>query len=199
MGSEARTSGWKGWMDSRRTFGIVLTEIAGLGSIAMLFYYLHVSGAAVHADPWSVDRVVAYLLMFVGALLIFLPFSMALQLGPVWLLGAGSWSLLGYVLVFVPAPQGSGASFFTYVAFLALLFVALGSALALPLAAVGKRLLPSNSASVEMVRSLRQGALLALFLVSLLAMSPLGVLNWLNIVLVFTTVSLTEFFFLARN
>ncbi|MDQ3929349.1 MAG: hypothetical protein M3328_09400 [Chloroflexota bacterium] len=186
-------------MDTRRTFGIVLTEIAGLGSIAMLFYYLHVSGAATMSDPWSVDRVVAYLLMFVGALLIFLPFSMALRLGPVWLLGAGSWSLLGYVLVFVPAPQGSSASFFTYVAFLALLFVALSSALALPLAAVGKRLLPSANATREMVRSLRQGALLALFLVSLLAMSPLGVLNWLNIVLIFTTVSLTEFFFLARN
>lgn len=186
-------------MDTRRTIGIVLTEIAGLGSIAMLFYYLHVSGAAEHADAWSVDRVVAYLLMFVGALLIFLPFSMALQLGPVWLLGAGSWSLLGYVLVFVPAPEASSTSFFTYVAFLTLLFVALGSGLALPLAAVGKRLLPSSSASREMVRSLRQGALLALFLVSLLAMSPLGVLNWLNIVLVFTTVSLTEFFFLARN
>lgn len=187
-------------MDTRRTIGIVLTEIAGLGSIAMLFYYLNVSGAATQADPWSVDRVVAYLLMFVGALLIFLPFSMALNLGPVWLLGAGSWSLLGYVLLFVPAPDGSSTSFFTYVAFLALLFVALGSALALPLAAVGKRLLPpSGSAVAEMVRSLRQGALLALFVVSLMAMSPLGVLNWLNIVLVFTTVSLTEFFFLARN
>ena len=186
-------------MDSRRTIGIVLTEIAGLGSIAMLFYYLHVSGAAEQTDAWSVDRVVAYLLMFVGALLIFLPFSMALRLGPVWLLGAGSWSLLGYVLVFVPAPGGSGASFFTYVAFLTLLFVALGSALALPLAVVGKRLLPPGNSSSEMVRSIRQGALLALFIVSMLAMSPLGVLNWLNIVLVFTTVSLTEFFFLARN
>lgn len=179
--------------------GIALTETAGLGSIAMLFYYLHVSGAAEQADAWSVDRVVAYLLMFVGVLLIFLPFSMALRLGPVWLLGAGSWSLLGYVLVFVPAPGGSGASFFTYVAFLTLLFVALGSALALPLAAVGKRLLPHGNPSIEMVRSIRQGALLSLFVVSMLAMSPLGVLNWLNIVLVFTTVSLTEFFFLARN
>lgn len=186
-------------MDARRTMGIALTETAGLGSIAMLLYYLHVSGAAEQADAWSVDRVVAYLLMFVGALLIFLPFSMALRLGPVWLLGAGSWSLLGYVLVFVPAPGGSGASFFTYVAFLTLLFVALGSALALPLAAVGKRLLPHSNPSIEMVRSIRQGALLSLFFVSLLAMSPLGVLNWLNIVLVFTTVSLTEFFFLARN
>jgi hypothetical protein len=30
-------------------------------------------------------------------------------------------------------------------------------------------------------------------------MSPLGVLNWLNTLLVFTIVALTEFFFLARD
>lgn len=186
-------------MDSRRTIGITFMVMSGLGSLAMLLYYLHVSGAAGQADPWSVDRAVAYLLMFVGALLIFLPFSLSLQLGPLWLLGAGSWSLLGYVLIFVQAPDRPTASFFTYVAFLGLLFVAVASALAVPMAAIGKRLLPGASPLVEMVRAVRQGSLMSLFLVSLLAMSPLGVLNWLNVVLVFTTVSLTEFFFLARN
>ena len=186
-------------MDSRRTIGIAFMVLAGLGSLAMLFYYLHVSGAAGQAEPWSVDRAVAYLLMFVGALLLFLPFSMSLRLGPLWLLGAGSWSLLGYVLIFVQAPDRPTTSFFTYVAFLGLLFVAVASALAVPMAAIGKRLLPGSGPLVEMVRAVRQGSLMSLFFVSLLAMSPLGVLNWLNVVLVFTTVSLTEFFFLARN
>lgn len=165
----------------------------------MLFYYLAVSGAVEQADVWSTDRVVAYVLIFAGALLVFLPLSLALRLGPLWLLASGSWSLLGYVLLFVPAPGRLGASLFTYVAFLTLLFVALGSALAIPLAAVGKRLMPGGTLTADMVRSLRQGALLALFVVVLLAMSPLGVLNWLNALLVFTTVSLTEFFFLARD
>ena len=41
--------------------------------------------------------------------------------------------------------------------------------------------------------------LLALFVVALLAMSPLGVLNWLNVFLVFTIVALTEFFFLGNR
>lgn len=164
----------------------------------MLFYYLAISGATEQADAWSTDRIVAYVLMFAGALLIFLPLSLAMRLGPLWLLAAGSWSLLGYVLLFVPAPDRN-TSLFTYVAFLTLLFVAAGSALAFPLAAAGKRLLPGGSRLGEMVRSIRQGALLALFLVVLLAMSPLGVLNWLNALLVFTTVSLTEFFFLARD
>lgn len=186
-------------MNKRQTTGIVLSEIAGTGTLAMLFYYLAVSGATEQADVWSTDRVVAYVLMFAGALLVFLPVSLAMRMGPLWLLAAGSWSLLGYVLLFVPAPDRWSANLFTYVAFLGLLFVAVGSALAFPLAAVGKRLLPGGTMTAEMVRSLRQGTLLALFLVVLLAMSPLGVLNWLNALLVFTTVSLTEFFFLARD
>jgi len=49
------------------------------------------------------------------------------------------------------------------------------------------------------VRAIRQGGLMALFIVALLAMSPLGVLNWLNTLLLFTIVALAEFFFIARD
>lgn len=184
-------------MDKRRLVGYTVTEIAGMGCLALLLYYLALSGATSIPDPWSVDRVVAYVLLFLAPLFLFLPFSMALRLGPVWALGAGSWALLGYVLVFVPSPDRSSAGLVTYVAFLALLFVALTTALSIPLGALSARFLPPANAS--WVRPLRQGSLAALFVVSLLAMSPLGVLNWLNVMLVFTIVALAEFFFLARN
>ena len=63
---------------------------------------------------------------------------------------------------------------------------------------MGSRLHPAAIA-VYAVEALRQGALLSLFVISLLAMSPLGVLNWLNVFLVATIVALAEFFFLARS
>ncbi len=186
-------------LDKRRIAGLVVAEMAGAGALALLFYYLAVSGADRIADVWAVDRVVAYALLFVGPMLVLLPPCLMLRLGPVWLLGAGSWALLGYVLVFVGAPTRQNTSFFTYIAFLTLLFVALTATFAVPLGALSKRFLPAAGQTTEMVRALREGGLLALFVVSLIAMSPLNVLNWLNALLVFTIVSLTEFFFLARD
>jgi hypothetical protein len=121
-------------------------------------------------------------------------------LGPLWALGAGSWALLGYVLVFVAPPATGEAGFFTYGAFLALVFVALASLFALPMAGVSRVFLGEPAGKLAILtRALRQGSLLSLFVVSLLAMSPLGVLNWLNALLVFTIAALTEFFFLARD
>ncbi len=175
------------------------SEIAGVGALALLFYYLSITDVTSVGNVWATDRVVAYLLMFVGPLLIFLPASLALKLGPLPLVGAGSWALLGYVLIFVNAPERSGASFFSYVLFLAIVFAALASALTVPLGALSKRLLPPVSPTVGLIRALRQGALLSLFVVCVMGMTPLGVLNWLNALLVFTIVALTEFFFLARD
>ena len=182
-----------------RLLAAACSELAGVGAIALLLYYLSITDVTRIGNVWAVDRVVAYLLLFVGPLLIFLPAGLTLRLGPLPLLGAGSWALLGYVLIFVDAPTRSGASFFSYVAFLAILFAALGSALAVPLGALSKRLLPPVSPTVGMIRALRQGALLSLFVVSVMGMTPLGVLNWLNALLVFIIVALTEFFFLARD
>lgn len=184
---------------SRLTAGIVVSELAGAGALALLFYYLPLSGAAEVADVWAVDRVVAYLLLFAGPLFIFLPLCHLLGLGPIWLLGAGSWALLGFVLIFVRAPARHEADFLTYTAFLAVLFVALLSTLTVPMAALGKRIFPPATRVAEMVRAVRQGGLLSLFVVALLALSPLGVLNWLNALLLFTIVALLEFFFLARD
>jgi hypothetical protein len=176
---------------------LVLVELLGWGVIALLLYYVAESGAALERDVWATNRVATYGLLLSGSLLVFVPLSVGLRLGPLWPVGAGSWSLLGYVLLFTPAPTDrAGTSFFTYVAFLVLLFLALGSAFAVPLGAVSARLLPPSSPG--WVRGVRQGALLALFVVTLMAMSPLGVLNWLNVFLVFTIVALTEFSFLAR-
>ena len=182
--------------DKRRVIGLTLTELVGLGTVAFLLYYVSITGASRMADAWAVDRVVAYALLFVAPLLVFIPFNMALRLGPVWVLGTTSWALLGYVLFFASAPERSTADVFTYIAFLTLMFIALGSAFAVPLGAVSNRIFPP--AQPGWLRALRQGALLSLFVVTLLAMSPLGVLNWLNVFLVFTIVALTEFFFLAR-
>jgi hypothetical protein len=183
----------------RRLVGTVLSEMLGISTLALLLYYLAESGASSIGDAWAVDRAVAYLLLFAAPLLIFLPLAAVLRLGPLTLLGAGSWALLGYVLIFVGAPDRTQADFFTYVAFLSLLFVALSSAFALPLAALSRRWLPAATASGGLVRAMREGGLLSLFVVALLAMSPLSVLNWLNAFLVFTVVALTEFFFLARD
>lgn len=179
--------------------GLVLSELAGFGALAMLLFYLPLFGTSSNADPLAIDRIAAYILLFAAPLFIFLPFSRALRLGPVWLLAAGSWALLGYVLLYVDPPQRQDTTFMTYTAFLALVFVALASALSVPMGAISKQLLPPTTPRGSMVRALRQGSLLALFAVSLLAMSPLGVLNWLNTLLIFTIVALTEFFFLARD
>jgi Sec-independent protein secretion pathway component TatC len=179
-----------------RVVGLVLSEMAGFGALGLLLYYLPVSGAASLPDAWAMDRVVAYILLFLAPLLVFLPLSLALRLGPVWALGTGSWAMLGYLLIFSAPPDRQSADIFTYIAFLAILFVALGTAFAVPLSALSKRFLPPSPH--EWLRATRQGALLALFAVTLLAMSPLGVLNWLNVLLVFTIIALTEFFFLAR-
>src|SRR5438477_11611808 len=115
---------------TKRLLAATCSEIAGAGAVALLFYYLSITDVTRIGNVWAVDRVVAYLLMFVGPLLIFLPASLALRLGPLPVLGAGSWALLGYVLIFVDAPSRSEASFFSYVAFLAVVFAALGTALA---------------------------------------------------------------------
>lgn len=184
-------------MDARRAIGYTISEIMGIGAIALLLYYLQLSSAASVSDVWAVDRVVAYVLMFVGTLLVFLPFCMSLRLGPVWVLGAASWTLLGYVLLFTPAPDKGTTGIFTYVAFLGLVFAALACTLSVPMGALSSRFLPPAAAPWS--RALRQGSLLALFIVSTMAMSPLGVLNWLNVMLAFMVVALAEFFFLARG
>jgi hypothetical protein len=185
--------------NSKRLVVATFSEIAGVGALALLFYYLSIIDVTTIANVWATDRVVVYLLMFVGPLLIFLPASLALRLGPLPLVGAGSWALLGYVLIFVPAPERNATSFFSYLLFLGIVFAALASALALPLGALGRRFLPPVSPTVGMLRAFREGALLSLFVVCLMGMTPMGVLNWLNTLLVFTIAALTEFFFLARD
>jgi hypothetical protein len=176
---------------------LVLIELLGWGAVALLIYFVGESGVASVRDPWATERVAAYVLLVVGPLLVFLPVSLALRLGPLWVVGTGAWALLGYVLLFAAAPgDRESTSFFTYVAFLALVFLALGSAFAVPLGALSGRVFPPSSPG--WARGVRQGGLLALFVVTMMAMSPLGVLNWLNVFLVFTIVALTEFFFLAR-
>jgi hypothetical protein len=184
-------------VDKRRIVGLALSETAGVGILAFLLYFIPVSGAALSPNFWATDRVIAYALLFIAPLFLFAPLSSLLNLGPVWLLGTASWALLGYVLIFVPAPDSNSAGLITYAAFLGILFIALGTTFAVPLGALSKRLLPPTP--LEWARALRQGALLSLFVVSLLAMSPLGVLNWLNVFLVATIVALAEFFFLARS
>lgn len=187
-------------INKRHIIGAALSEMAGLGALALLFYYLAITDAVKIADMWSVDRAVAYLLLFVGPFLLFLPVSLALRLGPLPLLGAASWAVLGYILIFVSAPAKATAGFFDYTLFLAALFFALGTLLAVPAGAISKRLLPpAQSPTAETLRAFRQGALVAWSIVAIMAMSPLGVLNWLNACLVLIIATLTEFFFLARS
>jgi|SRR5687768_835693 len=185
---------------NRRALAAALSVLTGTGLLVLLLYYLPASGTLAAADPFAPERMVAYGLMLMGLSLVFVPLSVALKLGPVWLLGAGSWWMLGYVLFFVPPSERAEVSFFTYAVFLAVVFSALSALLALPMAALGRFFLaPLPGSTAGMARALRQGALLSLAAVSLLAMSPLGVLNWLNALLVFTIVALTEFFFMARD
>ena len=183
----------------KRAAGFLLCEGAGVVALMLLILYLPIWGTPVEQDPLSTDMLITYALLVLAPLLIFLPFSLALKLGPLWLLGTGSWAMLGYVVFFVDVSSRQEASFFTYVAFLALVLAALASALAIPLSALSRRFLPSVSQASQMARAFRQGGLLALCAVTLLAMSPLGVLNWLNTLLVVTIIALSEFFFLARD
>jgi hypothetical protein len=171
-----------------------------VGAIVKHFYYLSIPNLVYIPDVWAVDRVVAYLLMFVGPLLIFLPISIALRLGPLPILGAFAMSALAYVLIFVPAPSPGSATFLDYALFLGVTFFALGTLFVVPLGIIGKRFLPAaSSATTETVRAFRQGALVAGAVVAIMAMSPIGVLNWLNGLLVLIIAALTEFFFLARD
>ena len=184
----------------RQIIGATLSEMAGVGAIALLFYYMAITDAVGIADIWSIDRVVVYLLLFAGPLLMFLPLSIALRLGPLPLLGAASWAGLGYILIFVSAPERATASFYDYALFLGALFCALATLLTVPAGAVSKRFLPPTaSPTADTVRAFRQGALLAGSIAATLAMSPMGVLNWLNAGLVLIIAALTEFFFLARS
>ena len=186
--------------NKRQIIGTALSEMAGIGALALLFYYLAITDAAGIADIWSIDRVVAYLLLFAGPLLMFLPLSIALRLGPLPLVGAASWAGLGYILIFVSAPQRETASFFDYVLFLGALFCALATLLAIPAGVISKRFLPpAATPTADTVRAFRQGALVAGTVVATMAMSPMGVLNWLNGGLVVIIAALTEFFFLARG
>ena len=186
--------------DKRQLILSGLSLTSGVGAIAMLFYYLSIANVVNIPDIWAIDRVVAYLLLFVGPLLIFLPLSIALRLGPLPLVGAFAWAALGYLLIFVPAPSPGSATFLDYVIFLAATFFALGTLFVVPLGIIGKRFLPAaSSLTTETVRAFRQGALLAGAVVAIMAMSPIGVLNWLNGLLVLIIAALTEFFFLARD
>jgi hypothetical protein len=186
--------------NKRQLIGAGLSAAAGIGAIALLFYYLAITGAAGISDVWSIDRVVAYLLLLAGPLLLFLPPSIALRLGPLPLLGAIAWAALGYMLIFVEAPRRETASITDYMLFLGALFFAISTLLAVPAGAVGKRLLPpAATTTAETVRAFRQGALAAGAIVISMAMSPLGVLNWLNACLVLIIAVLIEFFFLARD
>ena len=185
---------------NRRALASALAVLTGMGLLTLLIYYLPSSGALYANDALSPERIIAYALLLMGLLLVFVPVSAALRLGPVWLLATGAWVMLVYVLLFVPPGSRSDTGFFTYVAFLAILFVALSSLLAMPMAALGRAFLPPpTNDTAGMARALRQGALLSLAAVSLLVMSPLGVLNWLNTLLIFTIAALTEFFFIVRD
>ena len=44
----------------RRIVGLVLGEAAGIGALAMLGYYLSLTGAASLKDVWATDRVVVF-------------------------------------------------------------------------------------------------------------------------------------------
>src|SRR5205814_4874257 len=110
---------------TKRLLAATCSEIAGMGAVGLLFYYLSITDVTRIGNIWAVDRVVAYLLMLAGPLLIFLPASLALRLGPLPVLGAGSWAGLGYVLIFVNAPSPGEAGFFSYGALLSVLFGAM--------------------------------------------------------------------------
>jgi hypothetical protein len=186
--------------DKRQLILSGLSFAAGVGALVMLFYYLSIANVVNIPNIWAIDRVVAYLLLFAGPLLIFLPVSIALRLGPLPILGALAWTALVYVLIFVPAPSPGTASFIDYSVFLAATFFALGTLFVVPLGLIGKRFLPAaSSPTTETVRAFRQGALLAGAVVAIMSMSPIGVLNWLNGLLVLIIAALTEFFFLARD
>ena len=84
---EPRTRGTMS-SNTMRLLAAACSEIAGVGAVALLFYYLSITDVTRVGNIWAVDRVVAYLLLFAGPLLIFLPASLALRLGPLPLLGA---------------------------------------------------------------------------------------------------------------
>ena len=118
--------------DKRQLILSGLSLTSGVGAIAMLFYYLSIANVVNIPDIWSIDRVVAYLLLFVGPLLIFLPLSIALRLGPCpsWALSRGRPWAISLSSCLRPLP--GSATFLDYVIFLAATFFALGTLLSSP-------------------------------------------------------------------
>jgi hypothetical protein len=103
------------------------------------------------------------------------------------------------VLIFGAPPDRATAGPGDYVLVLVALGLALVAVFTPPLFWLNSRLLTARLARHDLRRPVRQAIMLALGVVACALMLAFGVLNWLNLLLLFTVLALAEFFFLSRG
>jgi hypothetical protein len=150
------------------------------------------------SNPWHPTRVLVYALLLAAPGALFWAVSRALRLGFFWLFGTLAWAALGAVLIFGAPPARPAAGPDDYVLVLTVLGLALVASFTPPLFWLNSRLLTARLARRDLRRPVRQAIMLALGVVACALMLAFGVLNWLNLLLLFTVLALAEFFFLSR-
>jgi hypothetical protein len=180
--------------------GSALAVVAclGVGLLVLLVGLVAAQPVEAIPNPWHPTRVLVYALLLAGPGALFWAVSRALRLGFFWVFGTLAWAALGAVLIFGAPPDRATAGPGDYVLVLAVLGLALVAVFTPPLFWLNSRLLTARLARHDLRRPVRQAIMLALGVVACALMLAFGVLNWLNLLLLFTVLALAEFFFLSR-
>jgi hypothetical protein len=178
---------------------LAVVACLGVGLLVLLVGLVTAQPVETIADPWHPTRVLVYALLLGGPGALFWAVCRALRLGLFWVFGTLTWAALGAVLIFGAPPARADAGPGDYVLVLAALGLALIALLTPPLFWLNSRLVTARLARRDLRRPLRQAILLALGVVACALMLAFGVLNWLNLLLLFTVLALAEFFFLSRG
>ncbi len=178
---------------------LAVVACVGIGLLVLLVGLVAAQRVEAIPNPWHPTRLLVYLLLLAGPGALFWAVCRALRLGFFWLFGMLSWAALGAVLIFGAAPVRTAAGPGDYGLVLAALGLALVAGFTPPLFWLNARLLTARLARRDLRRPLRQAILLALGVVACALMLAFGVLNWLNLLLLFTVLALAEFFFLSRG
>jgi hypothetical protein len=181
--------------------GAALAVVAclGVGLLVLLVGLVAAQPVETIPEPWHPTRVLVYALLLAGPGALFWAVCRALRLGLFWLFGTLTWAALGAVLIFGAPPTPAAAGPGDYGVVLAALGLALVALFTPPLFWLNSRLLTARLARRDLRRPLRQAILLALGVVACALMLAFGVLNGLNLLLLFTVLALAEFFFLSRG
>jgi hypothetical protein len=178
---------------------LAVVACLGVGLLVLLVGLVTAQPVETSPDPWHPTRVLVYALLLLGPGAVFWAVSRALRLGFFWVFGTLAWAALGAVLIFGTPPPRGAAGPGDYGVVLTVFGLALVAAFTPPLFWLNARIMTARLARSDLRRPLRQAILLALGVVACALMLAFGVLNGLNLLLLFTVLALAEFFFLSRG